>query len=127
MRKKICSKCGNIADKNHKCSSIGKVIQARQRKHDKDYDNSDSMRWRKFRRTILSRDGYICVRCWQKFNILNNKSLEVHHIKPKKEYSHLTYEEDNCITVCKSCHSVFKDKDELDFNWNKNNVKELVL
>ena len=128
MRKKICSKCGAIANmKEHKCEIFGKVMKPKRNKHDKDYDNSDSTKWRKFRKQILARDYRCCVRCWQKYRKVVTNRLEVHQIKPKHLYKHLTYEEGNCITLCVHCHREFKDNQDLDFEWNKNDLREVVL
>ena len=35
---------------------------------------------------------------------MNTRNLQVHHIKPRKEYPELMFEPDNLITTCKTCN-----------------------
>jgi 5-methylcytosine-specific restriction endonuclease McrA len=61
--------------------------------------------WPKFRKAFLKKN-FCCEAC------CTDKKLEVHHIVPFKVNKALELEENNCITLCKSCHLVlahFKD------------------
>jgi 5-methylcytosine-specific restriction protein A len=115
-RKKICS-CGKIIPDNSQCSCKKKSKQ----KYMRDYQRNDknnplkTTRWTKLRKHILKRDNYLCQRCLHKYGILNTKELEAHHIKSRKNYPELVFEESNIITVCKTCNLQLGTKDELDF------------
>lgn len=53
--------------------------------------------WKKVRKTVLTRDGFMCRKCGYK------KKLQVHHLS----YEHHNYEHlhlDDLITLCKKCH-----------------------
>ena len=63
------------------------------------------VKYLKFRKMILIRDNYTCYNC--KSTI---QSLHVHHIKSRMEYPELLYDENNCITLCKSCHMKYEGK-----------------
>lgn len=52
-----------------------------------------------FRLNILKRDNYTCKECGSK------ERLQVHHIKSRKDYPELIMDENNCITLCITCHS----------------------
>lgn len=67
--------------------------------------------WLIVREKVLHRDGYICR--WCKHNgITRTINIQVHHIvKITKRYD-LAYNEDNLISLCAKCHSLF-DRDKL--------------
>jgi 5-methylcytosine-specific restriction endonuclease McrA len=44
-------------------------------------------------------------------------NLQAHHIKSWRDYPELAYDEDNLITVCKSCNLELGNKNKLDFEW----------
>ena len=67
-------------------------------------DKTTSPAYRRFRISVLKRDNYICKRCGSK-----NK-LNVHHIKPKKDYEHLIFDVNNGITLCEKCHKYIHRK-----------------
>jgi 5-methylcytosine-specific restriction endonuclease McrA len=74
-----------------------------------------STRWRKLRKLIISRDGGLCARCFSKYGIINGDNLQVHHIKPRIEFPHLMFDEENLITLCKTCNLQIGTAHELDF------------
>lgn len=55
----------------------------------------------KFRKTILDRDGYLCVAD----GCLNTEELTVHHVKHKRNGGRDSLR--NCITLCEPCHIKF--------------------
>lgn len=57
----------------------------------------DRKRWRRFRITILDRDGWKCVKCGKRGR------LEVDHIKPLWQGSK-PFDPANCQSLCRSCH-----------------------
>jgi hypothetical protein len=56
------------------------------------------MAYKEFVETILSRDGYRCLRCG------SQTKLTVHHIKSEKEAPELLMEPTNTETLCRACH-----------------------
>lgn len=64
-----------------------------------------SKRWHYFRQQIILRDGGECQRHLKLFGEHVYYPLEVHHIKPREFYPKLMYDEDNVVTICKSCNS----------------------
>lgn len=122
MKKKICT-CGKRVPFNETCSC--KLIRKKQRnEYQKEYykKNKESLkeltskRWRDLRKSIILRDGGYCQRCFIKFGVINDKSLQVHHIKPRVEYPELMYDEDNLICLCKTCNLQLGVKGILDFD-----------
>jgi len=55
--------------------------------------------WKKWREAIFKRDNYTCALC-KKYG----GKLEPHHIKMFSLYPDIRFDEDNGITLCKSCH-----------------------
>lgn len=118
---KYCT-CGKRVDFNSICScQESRRLQRNQYQKDYYQKNKDSIkllqstRWRKLRKVIISRDQGHCQRCLYKFGIVNDKSLQVHHIKPRVEYPELVYEESNLICLCKTCNLQLGTNEELDF------------
>lgn len=58
----------------------------------------ETAEYRKFRKSVLERDKYICQHC----GCTNN--LHVHHILPYAYYPEERINVDNGITLCKRCH-----------------------
>ena len=58
----------------------------------------NSRHWKAFRKIILKRDGYRCVRCF------GARRLQVHHVKRRVDAPELTFDLDNCIAICWDCH-----------------------
>lgn len=57
--------------------------------------------YRQWRNKVLDRDNNECIEC------SSTDELQVHHIIPYSMSIELRTEEDNGITLCKSCHSLF--------------------
>lgn len=54
--------------------------------------------YRKWRETVLERDGYKCQHCG------SNANLNVHHVKRFAYYKKLRHDIKNAITLCETCH-----------------------
>lgn len=63
-----------------------------------------SARWKKFRRSVLARDGYTCQRC-KRYGRLT-PAREVHHIKHLDQYPELAYDPANVVSLCRACHNM---------------------
>lgn len=115
-RKKVCS-CGKIIPEDTRC----KCKQKAKRDYMREYQRKDknnplkTTRWTKLRKHILKRDNYLCQRCFHKFDILNSSELQAHHIRSRKNYPELVFEENNIITLCKTCNLQLGTSDKLDF------------
>ena len=59
--------------------------------------NEFRVKWIKFRLIILQRDHFKCRRCGKIAKV-------IHHIKSRKEFPELIFDENNVIALCKSCH-----------------------
>ena len=121
---KICSKCSKKIKFNEDCiCATGKNRNKYQRKY---YEKNkealrplSTKRWRDIRKVIISRDGGYCQRCFIKYDIIETKNLQVHHIKPRIEYPELMFEETNLICICKTCNLQLGVDEELDFEPNE--------
>ena len=114
--KKICDGCGYHEDKC-RCSSIKKIGK---KKKEPSYERIlGTTRWQKKRAFIRERDGHFCQRCWSLFGIINTEGLEVHHIKNRRDFPELTFEDSNLITLCKRCNLELGTATELDFEWKQ--------
>lgn len=118
---KYCA-CGKRVDFNSTCScQESRRLQRNQYKKEYYQKNKESIkllqspRWKKLRKFIINRDNGYCQRCFYKFGIINDSSLQVHHIKPRVEYPELIFNEDNLICLCKTCNLQLGTNDELDF------------
>jgi len=58
-----------------------------------------SLEYKKWRKTVFTRDNYTCVWCGEKGGILN-----ADHIKPFSVFADLRFVAENGRTLCKSCH-----------------------
>jgi predicted restriction endonuclease len=58
---------------------------------------------------VLRRDGYCCKMC----GVTRNEDVQIdtHHIKPRCRYPQGTYDVDNGISLCKSCHESIRGKE----------------
>lgn len=61
-----------------------------------------------WRRAVLNRDGWKCLKCGCK----SKRNLNVHHIRPWAKFPCLRYDINNGICVCKKCHLVMKGNEE---------------
>lgn len=111
-----CS-CGRINPEGTTCVCRSKD----RRNYSSDYQKNDkgnplkTTRWTKLRRHILKRDNFLCQRCLHKYGLFNSNELQGHHIKSRKNFPELTFEERNIITLCKTCNLQLGTSDILDF------------
>ena len=80
---------------NHKKKPFENAIRCN------NYNNSE---WRRLRMEVLKRDNYQCCQCCATAEE-SGYPLEIHHIIPPKGNAQLFYSIDNCVTLCKICHS----------------------
>ena len=131
-RKKICKYCQKLVDENHVCH---KKSNKQYNKYKRDYYKKNkeivapimSYKWKKFRKFILERDDQMCQRCYAKYGIINSDELQAHHIKSRINYPELMYDENNVITVCKTCNLQLGTSDKLDFEWQNDKNVEIRL
>ena len=76
---------------------------------------SNIKKWLELKRFILKRDKYTCKKCGKNLQDDCIPILEVHHIIPRHEAPELTYDKDNCITLCEECHTFVHSKDKRRF------------
>lgn len=89
-------------------------------KDSESYKAIHSLRWRRFRKQVIIADGGFCQRCFAKKGIYNFNDLEVHHIIPRATAPELAYDEDNVITLCKTCNLEL-GLNGIDFEWSPAN------
>lgn len=65
-------------------------------------------RWRKKRKVIFRRDGYLCRHCRRYGR--TRESQMVHHIIPVEVIPELLYENENLLSLCNKCHSKMHDR-----------------
>ena len=73
--------------------------------------------YKAWRSRIFKRDKFTCKGC----GILGGR-LEAHHILPRRDFSHLTFEISNGITLCRDCHKKTIRKEYLSVNIWKQRV-----
>ena len=128
--KKICNKCGKIIGYTEEChckKNKKRLKPQIQEVEKEDLITKHKYKWWKLRDEIIKRDDGFCQRCYYKYNILNDKRLEVHHIKSRKNYPELTFDKSNLITICRTCNAQVGTKDELDFDWEVRNDDVIIL
>lgn len=117
--RKICSKCNKIIPFEATCGCRVNAERERNKRKKQEMDEATklftSYKWRKFRKTILERDGAYCQRCLIKYNMITTSDLEIHHIKPRSQYPDLIWEKTNCITLCGTCNVQLGTRETLDF------------
>ena len=118
MIKRICqySGCNDMSEPGH--TYCAKHLVESQKKHKewledhkkKPFENAtrtnnyNNAEWRKLRKEVLERDNYQCQQC----GITAKESgfpLEIHHVIPPKGNKELFFDINNCVTLCKFCHS----------------------
>lgn len=70
-----------------------------------------SEEYKNWRTKVFERDNYTCRWCFKR-----GCWIEAHHIYPLKNYAHIVYFVPNGITLCRSCHSKIKSKEEDSIN-----------
>jgi 5-methylcytosine-specific restriction endonuclease McrA len=128
--KKICNKCGKVIGYIERCNcrEAKKRLVSQVQKTDKeDLIVKHKRKWEKLREEIIKRDDGFCQRCYYKYNILNDRRLEVHHIKSRKNYPKLTFDKKNLITICRTCNAQLGTKDELDFYWEIREDDDVII
>ncbi len=63
----------------------------------------ESPRWKHKRQQILKRDGYMCQICKRYGRI--REAAEVHHIQHLEDRPDLALDNDNLISLCRTCHN----------------------
>lgn len=58
--------------------------------------------WRRFRRWFLSQYP-LCADCQERGEL--TEATEVHHVEKRKDNPDEAFNEDNCKSLCKGCHS----------------------
>lgn len=109
MGYRICNDCGaKYSDRKKQCDCKIKSNNEYSKQYYEDNKELKKMlnskRWKTIRNMTIKRDGGMCNRCWVQLGIVNTRNLQVHHIKPRKEYPELMFEPDNLITTCKTCN-----------------------
>lgn len=59
---------------------------------------------------VFGRDNFTCQICGHKSQAGNRTEINMHHIKPYKTHPELFLEEQNCQTLCVSCHQKLHKK-----------------
>lgn len=59
--------------------------------------------WQEFVKVVYARDNYTCRRCGARK--AEPKSLHCHHLHPWADHAELRFDTDNCVTLCRSCHT----------------------
>lgn len=71
----------------------------------------NTIEYKAWRTSIFLRDNYTCKGCNERGGY-----LEAHHILPRRDFPHLTFELSNGITLCKPCHDKTRRKEYLSVN-----------
>lgn len=58
-----------------------------------------------WRETVFKRDNWTCQSCKKRSKVGERVFLHAHHIKPFSLFPEFSFNIDNGITLCKSCHS----------------------
>lgn len=118
---KICSNCNKRVLQKEVCQCKKAASKMRNKIRNERYAEEkkffNSKEWKLLREKIIERDSGYCQRCLIKFNIIKSNTLEAHHIKSRKYYPELRWEETNLVTLCKSCNTELGTSDKLDFNF----------
>lgn len=123
-----CGKKIVLGEQCDKCNSDKKqnknTYMCDYNKRNKDVQKPlNSKRWKNLRSLIIQRDNSICQRCLAKKQVFNSTDLQVHHIKPRINYPELMFDEDNLITLCKTCNLEIGTRETLDFKKSKDDFE----
>lgn len=120
MRKQTCS-CGKIIPEGSRCECKKKKKRDYMREYQRKEVNNPlkTTRWNKLRKEILERDKYLCQRCLYKYGITNSKELQAHHIKSRRDFPELVFEQANIMCLCKTCNLQLGTSNKLDFRWHE--------
>lgn len=123
MKKKICTGCGKLINFNSICECRKNDSKFKYHKYEKG-SIIHTTSWRKKRLEIIKRDIY-CQRCLIKYNLFNTDDLTVHHIKSRNSYPELAFDDNNLVTLCRSCNSKLgSTSNKLDFEWEHKEIEE---
>lgn len=121
--RKIDNKHNQIFDLNKMAESPAAKRERIQKYYDKHKYKDPSAqkavhtkKWQSTRREVIIADGGECQRCLVLFGWHTTDDLQVHHIKPRTQYPELMYENDNLITLCKTCNLTLGENG-IDFDW----------
>lgn len=125
MRKTICGKCGKFKQEGKSCTcKPNRINKVKNNKSSNEKNILNTRAWKdKKRPQIIRRDGGICQRCLHKFGIINSEKIEVHHIKSRKDYPELAFEDSNLISVCRQCNLDLGVSNRIDFDWEYKEVE----
>lgn len=128
VRKTICPNCGKIVPDTfkHDCpikrQAYNKSKREYYQKNKETQKPLRTKRWKTLRSLIIALDGGYCQRCYRKYGIINSHQLEVHHIKARIFHPELTFDQDNCVTLCKTCN-IQLGTTGIDFEWTPDERK----
>lgn len=123
MRKKVCSRCGRVISINEQCGCTHYYPKSQKKEKSETTKALSRKRWLEKAKNIKKRDKFLCQRCLIKYKIINFEDLQVHHIKSREHYPELMYEDENLVTLCKTCNLQLGTSDKLDFDFNPKNIK----
>lgn len=118
MAQKRCSECFKIIGTHEKCECSKKKRNEymKERYDDGKVDKKlNCNTWRLLRDKIIKKDGGFCQRCYALRGEIITENLTVDHIKSRRDYPELVYDEENLITMCQSCNSEKGNHNYLDF------------
>lgn len=77
-----------------------------------------------WRTSVFIRDNFTCKGCGihSEKGLGKTVQLEAHHILPRRDFAHLTFDISNGVTLCKSCHDKTRKKEYLSVNIWKQRV-----
>lgn len=116
MRKHICNNCGKIVA--GKCDCKPSRFSPVKKKNQDSSKDLKTAKWQRKRAEIIRRDNGYCQRCFIKHKIINEENIQVHHIKSRRDFPELMYENSNLITICGHCNNELGTSNKLDFDWN---------
>lgn len=130
MRKSTCKKTTCSCGKIIRLGSTCECKKEKRKKYMETYESDpllNTYKWKKKRLQIIERDNGLCQRCLIKYGILNSEELQVHHIKSRRNFPELTFDDENLLCMCKTCNQQLGTKDKLDFNKDGLEIMEYYL